>query len=553
MPARRTETGAICAFAVLLFLGLACASGGSPTDAIAMEVADDRETGATPHDLAETPAEETPPDTPPDTEGAPDPADSADATDAPSPEADGPDAVPTGPLPAPGPGFHRGGNAILDSQGRTVVLHGVNVANQAKYVADHLPWQTAQNLVELAGAGFNVVRLLTFWGALMPTEGVIDDAYLDQFVQRVEWAAQAGLLVVVDMHQDIFGFGFGDNGAPRWACDEALYAAYQPQEPWYLNYLSPQVEACFDRFYKDDALFGRFTDAWLAVANRLKDHPAVIGFDLLNEPSAGSRSPEAFITDAWQPRQEQLAASLHAIAPGKLAFFEGTTLSSLGHVDPFVPPAAPGVVFAPHYYHPFVHDGGTYDPSSMAEQIDFAMDGMAQMAAALGNPPVWVGEWGGPTAIPGFDTYLEDLLRRFAARRWSWAYYCDDPPATDAFGIRLADGTFNPLVVRRLGHPYARRLPGPLQEQAADVATGVYSARFTWAWDAPVEAWTAPGGLAADVTLAAVAGGDRIPCEPLAGAPPGVVTCPAAGAGFVPAWGTDYLIQVAVPVPPPAR
>jgi endoglycosylceramidase len=38
-----------------------------------------------------------------------------------------------------------------------------------------------------------------------PQRGVFDDAFIDQLADRVTWAEQAGILVVVDMHQDLYG------------------------------------------------------------------------------------------------------------------------------------------------------------------------------------------------------------------------------------------------------------------------------------------------------------------------------------------------------------
>ena len=46
------------------------------------------------------------------------------------------------------------------------------------------------------------------------------------------------------MHQDVYGEGFGFDGAPRWTCDAARYAAFVPRTPWFLSTLDPNVMAC---------------------------------------------------------------------------------------------------------------------------------------------------------------------------------------------------------------------------------------------------------------------------------------------------------------------
>ncbi len=502
----RAGACSICAGIAMLATVAACGGGDggggadlpaeAAPDVVSEVVTDD------PGDLpADVPSEASPdPASDPVSDAAADPA--GDASPDPAPDAapdlaaDLPagDAAPDLPwLPAAPGGFRRTGDAIVDDAGRTVFLHGVNVSNAAKYLPGNQAWHAAQDFATLAAAGIDSVRLLAFWSAVMPQEGVIDTAYLDEYARRVQWAADAGLLVVIDMHQDLFGVGFHEDGAPLWACDAANYDAYVPTQPWYLNYLSPQVRACFDRFYTDDALFARFVEAWVAIADRFRDHPAVVGFDLLNEPNPGTFEASRFVSDLWQPRQEQVAAALSAVAPDRLAFFQGATMLAYGVVDPFVPGPAPRVAFAPHYYLPSLHDGGEYDHDTMADMVDVAFDAVAQSAANLGGVPVWMGEWGGPTTVAGFDTYLEDILSRFASRRWSHAIYSDD---AGGFGIRLPDLSIAPHLACRLGHPHLRRVPGPVASQ--DLAfdpSGVqaFTAVFEWkSPSAPLVAWTGP-------------------------------------------------------------
>jgi endoglycosylceramidase len=467
-----------------------------------------------------------------------------DASDA-APEApDAPDAV--APWPGPGEGFRVRGSAILDPDGRVVLLHGANASNDAKYVSDHLTWETGEDFAALAATGLDAVRLLTFWGAIEPADGAYDAAYLDGYVAKVDAAAAAGLLVIVDMHQDVFGFGFDDNGAPPWACDASEYASYVPQEPWFLDYATPQVKACFDRFYSDDVLFGKFQAAWVTLATRLADHPAVVGFDLLNEPSAGSMASDAWLTGVWQPREAQLTAALVAAAPHKVVFWQGETLSNVAIVDPFTPGPA-GVAYTPHYYHPLVHAGGAYEPDTMRGQLDDAVAAMAASAVNLGGVPVWVGEFGGDPTVTNFLIYLEDLLSRFAAHAWSWTVYSDDRAPDDAFGIRDATGAFLPDVVRRLGHPAPHRVPGPIRSQAVDAGAGTLDATFDWVVDAPLVLWAGTGGTTVDVSP--VAGGTPAGCVAAAAGPAGLLEC-ARPAGS-PA-GATWRVTVAPAGSPPA-
>jgi hypothetical protein len=70
--------------------------------------------------------------------------------------------------------------------------------------------------------GFNFARFLLVWDALEPAPGVYDEAYLDRVAERIEWFRAAGIYVVLDMHQDVYGpvasdgREIGGNGAPPW-------------------------------------------------------------------------------------------------------------------------------------------------------------------------------------------------------------------------------------------------------------------------------------------------------------------------------------------------
>ena len=53
---------------------------------------------------------------------------------------------------------------------------------------------------------------------------------------------------------------------------------------WFLNYLQPAVQAAFEHLYEDADLRQAQIDAWLHVVEHVQDHPALFGYDLMNEP-----------------------------------------------------------------------------------------------------------------------------------------------------------------------------------------------------------------------------------------------------------------------------
>ncbi len=452
-----------------------------------------------------------------------------DADDTPDAGADHGDEV-TLPWPTNTEGWSRHATNLLDDQARAVFLHGANVSNFAKYQPDFLTWHTLEDFQALAAIGIDSVRLQTYWAAIMPTDGVIDTVYLDAYAAKVEAAIAAGLLVVVDMHQDVFGVGFLEDGAPRWACAEENYATWEQQSPWYMNYLTPQVQACYDAFYTDPVLFGKFVDAWVAVATRVKDLPEVIGFDLFNEPNWGTYTPSLFLPELFLPLQEQIADALFEVAPDKVVFLQGTTLfHALGVPEPARPTRLTNAIYGAHYYHPAVHDGSAYVPATMTADCVAALDSMEATATVLGDVPVWVGEYGGPWSVAEFATYMGDMLSTMTAKGFGRAIYSDDMAQVEGFGLRLADRQFRPEAVWMLSHPRARRVPGPVIEQTLTRELTEYHLRFRWDADSPLDLWCPrPEGATdtwAPVVVAVEDSGRTVTCHHPEGTPNGRWDC----------------------------
>lgn len=384
------------------------------------------------------------------------------------------------PAPAPSPTpdagaarWHTEGQAIYDPEGRERILYGINATNEVKY-APYTSWAGDAEYRRLQTWGFSAVRLLTSWAAIMPRRGEIDERYLAMFDQRVAWARAHNLLVVIDMHQDVYGEGFGDNGAPRWACDEALYSAHVIKEPWWINYLSPQVLECFHRFWTDPDLQDQFAAAAVAVASRYVDTPNVIGVDLINEPMWGSDSKTivAFHRDQLQPFYERVMDRLEAAAPQRFLYFvEPATITQLGMDPEFRRFTRPNVVYEPHYYYSGVHDHHAYDPADKGFIAN--VFGFYQSTAVRLRTPWVLGEWGGFTDSTNFDVHLRDvlgLLEGFHAGAW----YYDLSRETNGFAPLNDDGSEKPAVLNILSRVYPKATGGTLVDYSFDDVQHVF-------------------------------------------------------------------------------
>lgn len=392
------------------------------------------------------------------------------------------------------------GEHVRDAQGRQLLLRGTNLSSDRKHSEGYQGWHQREDYLRLSEWGFTAIRHLIGWMAIMPEEGVINEAYLAGLDDRIAWSKEAGVMVILDMHQDLFGEGFGGNGAPRWACDESYYESFTPRTPWYLNYGAPEVVACLRNFYNDTALQDRFAEAWVAVATRYKDDPAVIGFDLMNEPFFANYPVDEFHQEILKPFYLRVATALREAAPNKLIFFEPSTAANLGVAVNFDGFPVENSVYAPHYYQAAVHDGDPYD--HRAGPIRDAIARLASEGAALGKP-VWVGEFGGEIQAEGWDDYMNDLLGALDDHLAGWAFWDYNRSDNDrGFAMVRSDGSEIAHVTDTLVRPFPRATGGTLEEMHYDPATK----EFTMRWrtepgiNAPTELWVParhyPNGIA---------------------------------------------------------
>jgi endoglycosylceramidase len=308
---------------------------------------------------------------------------------------------------------------------------------------------------------------------------VFDDGYLDEVAKRMDWAREAGLYVVLDMHQDVYGEGFasgGGDGAPRWTCDASHYADFVPNpSQWFLNDLSVDVVACYDHFWQTDALRQHYVSAWQHVAARLSGYDDVIvGFDPMNEPYWGSYVIVAFENDLLEPFYEQVVAAVRAERPGWVAFLEPASSRNLGiptslHAFPFA-----DVMYAPHSYDRNAEMGMGFDPANRAEVLQNGA-ALAGEAAMLGAG-LWVGEYGGQTASPGITAYMDAEYAAFAAAAAGTTYW--DYSKGGGYSVIAADGSEKTELMAALVRPWPERVAGTPASYAYDTTTRTFSLTY---------------------------------------------------------------------------
>ncbi len=377
--------------------------------------------------------------------------------------------------------LHVDGRWLVDDSGRVVILHGANVSGRAKG-PPFLPLDDLGRFDQVAAWGFNVVRLLTIWEAIEPQPGQIDTAYLSQYVATVHAATSRGIRVLVDMHQDVWSRAFCGDGAPFWA----LPADVQPFPPekcgpsWFTFQFTPAVASAVDHFWQSDELRAAYRDAFVALAERLRDEPGVVGYDLMNEPIGYSEilgQPD-YERDRLEPLYRDVAAAIRAVDPQALVFLEPAGAFGIGFPTFLAPLGAPGAVFSPHCYDPIQATFGVYlgTKDARARRYQEILD----VAAGLGAPP-FIGEYGVYEAVPNKSEALTDEVAIHDRLMLSGTIWNYEPTGYDWNGeggsIVEAGGAERPFM-DVLVRPFPWAVAGEPESFGYDAATGVFDLTF---------------------------------------------------------------------------
>lgn len=411
---------------------------------------------------------------------------------------------------------------LVDSRGRQVLLRGVNVdglvdywrpdlrrsypIDPARYGGHGCPRDdpTIEGTVlcrhdfsQMRPLGYDAIRLNLSWSLLEPSPGHISAQYIERIAQVVGWARQAGIYVILDMHQDAWSKYLystsadhctapyqmirGYDGAPKWASSHTkpVCALAGTRE------LDPAVEEDFAKFFNDApgpdgvGLREHFAAAVGALARRFAHDPTVVGYDLLNEPTFFAVPG----TDAsvLLPFYAKVIATVTHRVPGfrQLFFIEpgatrdvsdqsGITVSWSRYSS------YRNVVYEPHVYT------RTFTPRS------FPMDGGYRSAIAdarhLGLP-LWIGEFG---SNPADNTtvlkvhYAEQDAFGLGGALWLWKENANDTNPDVFWGVYgppFGPGVAQPERIRLTSRAYPLYTAGDLRELSYEPRSGRFTLR----------------------------------------------------------------------------
>ncbi len=306
------------------------------------------------------------------------------------------------------------GTSIVREDGTTIVLRGTNLPSLRYFY--HAASAYERFLDSAKSMGFNVVRLPILWSELQPSFGIISSSYLGLIQRIVNYAERIEIYVVLDMHQYGMAEKFGGQGFPIWAVSRFR-----------------SLDEAVVGFWSDISFQGELEGAWTTLASVFVNDKAILGYDLLNEPSPGPIPWDRFAITV-NDFHTRLISRIQGIDPRHIIFFEPTDICACTSIfgnQKILRPQGTNLVFSPHVY-----------VRGSDEYLEYYAAGLYNLTIRKWNIPLWVGEFGGvDVQVENQDSLirLNATLNLLGHYGLGWAYWQlsetkGGPQLIDAYG-----------------------------------------------------------------------------------------------------------------------
>jgi endoglucanase len=299
------------------------------------------------------------------------------------------------------------GKDLVSTDGRPLLLKGINLGNwllpegyMFKFKTTNSPRRIQTAINELVGedearrfwktyhqnyiseadvrfikqSGFNSVRVPFSYRLLVSDATPIrleGDGYR-LFDDVIAWCKKQNLYVILDMH-----------GAPGGQTGDNI------DDSWGYPFLFESAESQ-----------GLTVNIWRKIAARYRNEPAVIGYDLLNEPIA-HYFDASNLNPKLEPLYRKIVAAIRDVDKNHLIFLGGAQWDTNFKV--FGPPFDAKLVYTFHKYWMEVNKG------AIQEYLDFR---------DKYKVPVWMGESGENT-----DEWISSFRRLLEANNIGWCFW----------------------------------------------------------------------------------------------------------------------------------
>ena len=190
----------------------------------------------------------------------------------------------------------------------------------------------------------------------------------------------------------------------------------------------------FEAMSRDPAgLKARFLAIWSELAERYKDRPAEVLFEILNEPHG------KFTAELWNEYLREALAVIRRTNPERTVVIGPVQWNSIQKLDTLsLPSDDRNLIATVHYYSPFefTHQGAAWTSqkdklgvtwkATPDEQAAVRRDlDKAQAWSQKEHRPIYLGEFGAydKAEMPSRVRYIGFVAREAEKRGWSWGYW----------------------------------------------------------------------------------------------------------------------------------
>ena len=411
--------------------------------------------------------------------------------------------------------------AIVDEAGRQIILRGINARVKGIFDVNfddgRKPLQpiaefTKADTDALRQMGFYFLRLPIQWSGIEPAMGKYDKAYIDRIGTVLDLCHKAGIRVMLDMHQDAYSKEIGEDGAPLWAIvppPEKRNEGGKLKEMVVEMRLSKQTQKAFASFWKNTPVNGKglqdsFLDSMMQVLTRYKDHPALVGMEVFNEPwlehvngvlkELGEPIEPTLSLDMLNTFYAKAMPRMAQVAPKKLIFFEPDVVKNYPHVLPAdaptntkpyaavvpspVPWATAQTVYAPHLYvESFFMPGDEVDgfPKLRADDPDIDLNMRNSVAEAKAyKAPLMIGEFGFTDKSPKYGEVIHKLMGladQHAAHTAQWVWKENSQDSWGFYDFKNGKPVLREKAAKATARAYPQAISGRIVSTTFDPAS----------------------------------------------------------------------------------
>ena len=257
-----------------------------------------------------------------------------------------------------------------------------------------------------------------------------------------------------------------------------------------------------DRLWREAAFMEQAEKFWTQLAAALADHPAIVGYNPLNEPhpERGDGVRDFWTQDIgkWHERRRgstfdpnafnrRMLAAIRRSDPGTSVIFDAAIYAAAPAFAILEPLEDPNVLYSVHMYEPYEltnrrsNQGRFRYPGPVevgekkqrkawdASALDAFLQPVADWARKhkVSSRQILVGEFGCDRTMPGAREYLRDLVDIFESHQWHWAFYAYREDEWDGMDYECGSGKLGWEYWKAVGagqKPEVPRQPNPLWE-----------------------------------------------------------------------------------------